>query len=739
MMTVIVIGDTIKFQNYRNTLIQNYSSKYINVTQQIREDYRLIFDRLQYDFNKYEPVSISKLNQLYKIYKRDGTHFNVDKAAEELNKDVYFGRYEVFLINKNYIVEDGSYKNDIGLDLGDTMAVRDVINSIFNKTAAINISPIIIDSSSMFFNCYLIKLSNDEKYVLQIALVLDISKELKKKYDSIKSFGLVDLYHCDNLFRKFDFDFKFDKKNDIKKDSQEHWIMTKNFISQLLDDLSIKDNRFEYIEKLDIENNLINVNQLIDKVFTDNKLLSHLNLSQHYFSVYSITDDVFNNSNETKLIIKTTYSTESLESDIQKTFIQTLTQFLFLLGILVAIYQFIIRKLSNPLLEIVNNIQNNRYSDISNIKIKEMAVLNESYNDLHNRLNREIELNKSKERYQQALIDNFPFVIWLKDTESHFLAVNKMLATLYAEDSPANIIGKTDFDYSPEEIAKEYRADDQVVLLSRKQKNLEEEIIDQFGKKTWFETFKAPIFNEHGVALGTVGFSRDITLRKENEEKLKQLLEQERQSRIEQSQFMAMLTHELKTPLAVIRMTLGSKEISPDMLFHSQRAVTDMNNIVERCLQSERLLDAQISVKKVPCSLFTVLNDLCNQPNALNRIIIDAKIHPTINTDEQLLHTLLSNLIDNALKYSSPKSSILFNITTENNGVLIVIQNEIGVASYPDPEKVFQKYYRHKAAHHKTGSGLGLYLVKTISQLLGGDIFYNHDNTNITFKLWLPL
>jgi hypothetical protein len=78
VITVIVIGDVIKFQNYRSTLIQNYSNKYINVTQQIREDYRLLFDRLQYQFDKHEAVNISKLNQLYKIYKRDNTHFNAN-------------------------------------------------------------------------------------------------------------------------------------------------------------------------------------------------------------------------------------------------------------------------------------------------------------------------------------------------------------------------------------------------------------------------------------------------------------------------------------------------------------------------------------------------------------------------------------------------------------------------------------------------------------------------------------
>gem|GEM_PF-875472 len=413
---VVVIGDAIKFQNYRNTLIQNYSNKYIHVTQQIREDYRLLFDRLQYEFNQHESENISKLNQLYKIYKRDGTHFNVDKAAEELNKGVHFGSYQVFLINKDYIIEDASYKTDIGLDFGNMMEIRVLMNSIFTKKTAIDISPIIIDlitPSSMWFKRYLLKLSSDEKYVLQIAFALDFLREFKENHDLIKNVGLIELYLGNDSLQKLE----FDKTNYSKKFLQQAgWEATKNLLFQLYNDLSIKNKRLDALIKLDI-NDLRNIeshiHEAIDEVFSNDNLLSALNLSQHHFAIYAITDGLFNKSTGTKLLVKTTYPTESLESDIQKTLIQAVTQFLFILSILVVIYLFIIRKLSNPLLKIIDNIKNNQYSDISNIKIEEMAVLNESYNDLHNRLNKEIErnrLNKEIERSANILKDKNQFI-----------------------------------------------------------------------------------------------------------------------------------------------------------------------------------------------------------------------------------------------------------------------------------------------------------------------------------------
>jgi diguanylate cyclase (GGDEF)-like protein/PAS domain S-box-containing protein len=122
-----------------------------------------------------------------------------------------------------------------------------------------------------------------------------------------------------------------------------------------------------------------------------------------------------------------------------------------------------------------------------------------------------------KEGYQRALIDNFPFMVWLKDTDSNYLAVNKVLAQAFGESEPDSVIGKNDFDFSPNELAENYRKDDRSVLALNERKIVEEEYIDYLGVRRWIETFKSPVIDDKGVMLGTVGFAQDISDRKKSE------------------------------------------------------------------------------------------------------------------------------------------------------------------------------------------------------------------------------
>jgi PAS domain S-box-containing protein len=140
------------------------------------------------------------------------------------------------------------------------------------------------------------------------------------------------------------------------------------------------------------------------------------------------------------------------------------------------------------------------------------------YEDITERKLAEIALGQ-REEYQRALLDNFPFMVWLKDEESRFLAVNEAFAKVFGFPSANALIGKTDLDIAPKDLAEAYRADDRAVLESGISKQVEE-LVETDGRRTWFETYKSPVWIE-GKVIGTVGFGRDITERKEAERNLR--------------------------------------------------------------------------------------------------------------------------------------------------------------------------------------------------------------------------
>ena len=128
-----------------------------------------------------------------------------------------------------------------------------------------------------------------------------------------------------------------------------------------------------------------------------------------------------------------------------------------------------------------------------------------------------VEHSLRHERYQRALLDNFPFQVWLKDTESRFLTGNRALVEALDLQTVDQLIDKQDTDFSPVELAERYRSDDTEVMRSRQQMTVVEPVI-KHGKPVWHETFKAPVFTENGTLLGTVGFAQDISARKRAEE-----------------------------------------------------------------------------------------------------------------------------------------------------------------------------------------------------------------------------
>ncbi len=131
--------------------------------------------------------------------------------------------------------------------------------------------------------------------------------------------------------------------------------------------------------------------------------------------------------------------------------------------------------------------------------------------------NTETELILSRNKLR-AILDNMPFLVWLKDADGRFEAVNEAFASSCGY-TVKSIVGKTDFDIWPYESALKYRNDDLEVMRSGVRKEVEELIVDKKGR-TWCKTFKTPVRNESGQVIGTAGMSRDVTDRKKQTEEL---------------------------------------------------------------------------------------------------------------------------------------------------------------------------------------------------------------------------
>ena len=131
------------------------------------------------------------------------------------------------------------------------------------------------------------------------------------------------------------------------------------------------------------------------------------------------------------------------------------------------------------------------------------------------------ELLRKIELQQKAILNNIPDIAWLKDKESRFICVNEAFARACGF-KVSELIGKTDLDVWPKELADRYRADDLEVIKLKIHKVIEEPLADKQGKIKWIETIKTPILNDAGEVIGTTGIARDITDRKSYEERLRE-------------------------------------------------------------------------------------------------------------------------------------------------------------------------------------------------------------------------
>ena len=210
--------------------------------------------------------------------------------------------------------------------------------------------------------------------------------------------------------------------------------------------------------------------------------------------------------------------------------------------------------------------------------------------------------------------------------------------------------------------------------------------------------------------------------------------------REEQSQLFAMLAHEMKTPLATLRMRMESGPVESQTM---ERTIADMNQVIERCVHTGQLADQGLEAVYQPVSPAELTRHCILACRAPERVDFTApETDKPLHTDSQMLSIVLGNLLDNACKYGAPQSRIDISLepAQENGraGWLWRVTNLVGPVGLPNGERLFEKYYRSPQARRLSGSGLGLFLVKGLLNLLQGSIHYTAQDKYAVFGVWIP-
>lgn len=396
------------------------------------------------------------------------------------------------------------------------------------------------------------------------------------------------------------------------------------------------------------------------------------------------------------------------------------------------------RRISGPLDEIMAAVK-----DISGGNLKrrischsddELGYLAGAFNDMSENIEQGIiELNEIKNRFE-VLLENTVNGIIMIDTRGIITYINP--AALNLLDIHENVTGR-----SETEVIGNYELLEIIGQVKTFMQPVSKPIVlHQSGGKT-IEANIVPITGGKSTNQGVLAVLNDISELK----KIDQI----------RKDFVANVSHELKTPLASISgfaETLMNEngenketvnEFSRIIYEEAQRLKTMINSLLEL----SRLEADKSEVKFQPTDIDAVLRSALNLvqhqqlPQTINLEYIPAAGKSVIESNADLIIQVISNLLDNAIKYSPEGSTVKMQMEElETNVRISVIDTGIGIPEQ-EQQRIFERFYRvDKARSRKTGgSGLGLAIAKHLLEKLDGSItVVSKPGEGSTFSIYLP-
>ena len=281
------------------------------------------------------------------------------------------------------------------------------------------------------------------------------------------------------------------------------------------------------------------------------------------------------------------------------------------------------------------------------------------------------------------------------------------------------------------------------VLESGTAYDLEERtlLVHRDGRRIPVADSAAPLRDEDGKTTGVVMIFRDVSARRELERM--------------KDEFISIVSHELRTPLTSIRGSLGLLEagVAGELPAKVQRMLTiavsntdRLIRLINDILDIERMESGKVQLEKAECHIREVMRQAVEAVQGMaNQNEVDLVWKPldvTVWADQDRVLQIMTNLLGNAVKFSSPRAEVRLEGETNGNRVLLkVIDKGRGIPS-DRLETIFGKFQQVDAsdARQKGGTGLGLAISRTLARQHGGDIWVESElGKGSVFYLSLPI
>ena len=330
---------------------------------------------------------------------------------------------------------------------------------------------------------------------------------------------------------------------------------------------------------------------------------------------------------------------------------------------------------------------------------------------------------ESEQRFR-AFMQNSPNGVFLKDEAGRYLFMNRAGEGIAGRK---DWLGKTDEELLPAHVAAEVRAHDRAVLDADAPRLYDLEMPAPQGRRT-LRSVKFPLRDEAGRRyVGAI--TADVTDQRAAEEAL-------READRRKDQFIATLAHELRNPLAPIRTAvaiLGREAVAePDRAWSRdviERQVAHMARLVDDLLDMARVSSGKLLLRKERVTLAAVVAAALETSRpaldaAGHKLVLDIlAAQAMVDADPTRLAQVLSNLLNNAAKYTPPGGTVELHAEQAGGEVILAVRDN-GMGFPPElARQLFEPFAQWAPAQHAAaGLGIGLSLVRGIVELHGGTV-----------------